>query len=117
MAAGNVEDIIRLAQAGNAAAQAPHQFLPLRDRGAQVRGSRREVAMMQVIGLDPAFDEGPHQGLEHAGFVIDAAKQHRLAHQRNAGIGQPRAGGAGLGCELARMVGMNGDPCRRTFNA
>jgi len=58
VAAGNIEDIFRLAQAGNASPQASHQLLAFRNRGAQMRRARRQVAVMQVIGLDSAFDKG-----------------------------------------------------------
>ena len=50
---------------------------------------RREVAVVQVVRLDPALDEGPHQGFECRRIVIDAAQQHGLTDQRNAAIGQP----------------------------
>ena len=94
VATGNIEHIFRLAQAGDAAPQAAHEFLALCDRGAQMRRSRRQIAMMQVIGLDAVFDEGPHQGFQNFGIVIYAAEQHGLADQGNAGIREPRAGGA-----------------------
>ena len=72
--------------------------------------------MVQVIGLDPAFDEGPHQRFQRRRVVVDAAQQHRLAHQGNAGIDQPRAGSAGLWGQFARMVGMDRDPGRRALD-
>jgi len=77
VAAGNIEHIIRLAQARDAASQTAHQFLPLCDRGAQMRGSRRQIAMVQVIGFDPAFDESPHQGFERCGIVAISNQQVR----------------------------------------
>src|SRR6185312_15848918 len=43
VAAGNVEHVVRLAQAGDTSPQAPHQFLPPGDRRAQMRGSRRKI--------------------------------------------------------------------------
>ena len=92
MAAGNIEHIFRLAQAGDAAPQTAHQFLALCDRGAQMRGSWRKIAMMQIIRFDSIFDKSPHQRFQDSRIVIDAAKQDGLAHQGNAGIRQPRAG-------------------------
>ena len=62
--------------------------------------------MMQVIGLYAAFDEGPHQRFQRHGIVVDATQQHRLAHQGNAGIDQPRTRRAGRFRQLARMIGM-----------
>ncbi|GCC46807.1 hypothetical protein chiPu_0030895, partial [Chiloscyllium punctatum] len=49
--AGNVEHVIRLTKSGDAPAQGPHQLLPGFDRGAQMRGAGRKVAMVQIIGL------------------------------------------------------------------
>src|SRR5277367_5892347 len=43
--ARNVEHIIRLAQAGNSPPQASHQFLAVGERGAQMRGTGREIAV------------------------------------------------------------------------
>src|SRR5277367_4617083 len=52
-AAGDVEHVGRLAQAGDAAAQPAHERLTVRDGGAEARGAGRPVEMVQVIGLDP----------------------------------------------------------------
>ena len=73
VAAGNIEHIIRLAQARDAAPQTAHQFLPLCDRGAQMRGSRRQIAMMQIIRFDSIFDKSPHQRFQNSGIVIPEA--------------------------------------------
>ena len=74
--------------------QRAHQILALRDGGAQMRRARRKIGVVQVIGLDPALDERPHQRAERLGVIVDAAQQHRLLQHRNAGIDQTRAGGA-----------------------
>ena len=73
MAAGNVEHIGRLAQAGGAAVERAHERLPSRDRGAQMGGAGREIAMVEVVGLDPAFDQGAHQTRERRRIVVDPA--------------------------------------------
>src|ERR1700737_4494324 len=52
----NIEHIFRLAQTGHPSPQCTHQFLPVPQRRAQMRGAGREIAMMQVIGFDAAFD-------------------------------------------------------------
>ncbi len=116
VAAGDIQHIFRLAQAGDAPAQGPHQLLPMLERGAQMRGARREIAVVQVVRLDPVLDEAAHQGFQRRRIVIDAAQQHRLAHQGNAGIGQPRAGSARRIGEFAGMIGMHGDPGRRALD-
>ena len=50
---------------------------------------RREVGMVQVIGLDAHRDETAEQGLEHRRIVVDAAQQHALRQYRDAGAHQP----------------------------
>ena len=78
VAAGNIEHVFRLAQAGHPAAQASASIAcPCSMRGAQMRGAGREIAVVQVIGFDPAFDESPHQRFQRRRIVIDAAQQHR----------------------------------------
>src|SRR5262245_12056793 len=86
-----VEDVARLAEAGIAPAQCAHERLPLLDSGAELRGAGREVGMVQVIGLDTAFDEGAHEIAEGRRVIVDAAQQHRLAEHRDAGVDEPRA--------------------------
>src|SRR5262245_47430207 len=49
--ARDVEHIGRLAQPREAAMEAPHQALALRDGRAQMAGAGREIAVVQVIGL------------------------------------------------------------------
>ena len=50
--AGDVEDIGRLAQAGKVSAQAFDQRLPLFQRQTEMRGTRREIGMMPLIGRE-----------------------------------------------------------------
>src|SRR5262249_34915349 len=54
----DIQHVVRLAEAGKPAMQRAQQFLTLRDAGAPMRGARREIGVMQVVGLDPAFDQG-----------------------------------------------------------
>src|SRR5258705_10958693 len=96
VAAGNVDDVIRLAQSGDPSPQRTHQFLPVPERSAQVRRARCEVAVMQVIGFYAAFDEGAHQRFQRRRVVIDAPQQHRLAYHGNTGVDDIGACGAGL---------------------
>ena len=112
VAAGNIEHIGRLAQAGQTSAKAAHQLLSGRDIGAQMRGAGREIAVMQVVRLDPAFDQRAHQIAHDLRRIVDALQQHRLRKQRNAGIGQARAGRARAAAQFARMIDVHGDICR-----
>ena len=104
VAAGNIEHIGRLAQPREPSAQRPHQRLPLLDAGAPVRRARREITMVEVIGFDPALDQGAHQFAERRRVVVDAAQEHALAQHRDAGIDQPRAGRPRFLGQLARVV-------------
>src|SRR5258708_29379167 len=114
--AGNVDDVIRLAQSGDPSPQGTHQFLPMLERGTQVRRAGREVAVMQVIGFYAAFDERPHQRFQHRGVVIDAPQQHRLAYHRNAGVDDIGACGAGLVGQFPGMVGVQRNPGGRALD-
>ena len=73
VAPGNIDDVIRLAKSGDPSPQGTHQFLPVLERGAQMRRAGREIAVMQIIGFDPAFNKGTHQGFQRRGTVIDSA--------------------------------------------
>ena len=76
---------------------------------AEMRGARREIGVVQIIGLHPRLDEAAHQRLQRLDVVVDALQQHALADHRDAGVDQPPAGGARLGRQLARMVGVQRD--------
>ena len=65
-----------------------------------MRGARRQIAMVQVIGLDPALDEGAHQRAEHLRRIVDAGKQHRLARAARVPASASRA-------QAARACGVN----------
>ncbi len=64
-----------------------------------MRGAGGEIAVMQIVGLDPALDQGAQQLAENFRIVVDAAQQDRLAEQGNAGIDQARAGDTRLHAE------------------
>ena len=51
-----------------------------------MRGAGCEIAVVQIIRLDPAFNESPHQRFQGRGIVVDASEQYRLAHHWNAGV-------------------------------
>src|SRR4029453_8733425 len=57
----DIQDVGRLAEAGGALSQAPHQRLALRERGPEVRRAGRQVSVVQVVRLDPQLHEPPHQ--------------------------------------------------------
>src|SRR5690348_51437 len=110
--ARNVEHISGLAQARIAPAQRAHERLALIDGRAQMRGAGREIAVMQVVGLDAALDERAHERTERRGIVVDALEQHRLTEHRDSGVDQARAGGARVRAELPGMVDMQHDVAR-----
>ena len=75
-------------------------------------GAGREVAVVEVVGLHPAFDEGPHQRAEGVRVVVDAGEQHRLADERDAGVGEAGECRARGRRQLARVVGVDRHPGR-----
>ncbi len=72
-------------------------------------GARRHVGMVEVIGLHAVGDEGAHQVGERLGIVVDAAQQHGLADERDAGIGEEAKRPLGIRRELAGVVGVDRD--------
>ena len=77
-----------------------------------MRRAGRQIGVVQVIGLDPAFDQRPQQRAERLDIVVDAAQQHRLAQHRNAGIDETRKRRARAFSQFARMIGMQNDERR-----
>src|SRR5690606_14952797 len=53
MPTGNIENIDRLAQARNPPAQRADQPLPLGNADPEMAGPRRQIWVMQIIGLHP----------------------------------------------------------------
>src|SRR5689334_4360958 len=92
MPARNVEHIGRLAQPGYTATQGANKRLAIRDCRAQMAGTGREIAMVQVVGLDAVLDQRSHQRRERVRIVVDAAQEHALAEHRQARIDDARAG-------------------------
>ena len=77
--------------------------------GAQMRGAGREIAVVQIVGLDPALDEARASARPASARVVDAASSTVCDEQRNAGIGQ-RAQAARACCgQFARMIGVERD--------
>src|SRR6516164_3141336 len=89
VAAGNVEDIGRLAQPGDTAAERTNEMLSSRDPGTEMCGAPGKIGMVKVVGLDPHRDKTPKQGLQHCGIVVDAAQQDGLRQEWDAGAAQP----------------------------
>ena len=80
-----------------------------------MRSAGGEIAVMQVIRFDPAFDQGAHQFAEHGGVIVDAAQQHALAQHRNAGVDHARAGCARVRREFTSVIGMEHHVGRLTW--
>src|SRR4051794_37377433 len=77
--ARNVEHIGRLAQPRQTAMQLADKRLALRDGRAQMAGTGRKIAVVQVVWLDAVLDQRSHQRGEGVRIVVDAAQQHALA--------------------------------------
>src|SRR5271166_27076 len=104
VAAGNIEDIARLAQTGDAAAKSADETLAGRDTGAEMRGAPGEIGMVKVIGLDPHRDETSEESLQHSCIVVDAAQQDGLRQERDAGAAEPSQRLFGVQSQFARVV-------------
>src|ERR1700760_3093807 len=64
VAVGDIQHECRLAEAGVAPAQRAHEILARGDARTEMRGAGRQIALMQVVGLDPALDQGAHERAE-----------------------------------------------------
>src|SRR6516225_10569685 len=104
--AGNIEDVGRLAQPRDAAAERANQTLASRDTGTEMRGAPGEIGMMKVVRLDPHSDETPKQGLQHGGIVVDAAQQDGLRQERDACATEPGQRLSRSRGQFARVVRM-----------
>src|SRR5438876_11574799 len=109
VAAGEIEDITRLAKAGDTAAQGAHQRLPLPQIRPEMTGAAREIGMVEVIGLDPRGYQASEQAFEHRRVVVHALEEHGLAQERNAGLRELAAGRTECRRELSRMVRVDRD--------
>ena len=59
VAAGNIEDIGRLAQPGDATAERADEMLASRDTGTEMRGAAGEIGVVKLVRLDAHGDETP----------------------------------------------------------
>src|ERR1700726_3735899 len=69
--ARQVEHIGRLAESGHREAEGAGYPLARSDRGAEMRGAAREIAVMEVVGLDPHGDEAAQQRGQDGRVVVD----------------------------------------------
>ena len=106
MAAGEVEDVGGLAEAGNRAAKAPKERPAFGEGCPKVRSAGGEVRLVKIVGLYPCLYEGAHQLCQSVRVVVDTPKEHGLTQHRNARVDQPGARSSGLEGKLARMVGV-----------
>ncbi len=73
-------------------------------------GAARQVAVMQVMRLDPVGHHGAEQVGQRRRAVIHAPEQHRLAQHGDAGIHQAADRHHRLRHEFAGVVGMQQQP-------
>jgi hypothetical protein len=84
-AAGQVNRIRGQGQAGYERFQFTVNSESFRERDAEVLCARGKVELKQIIGCQPQIEAFPKQCCENCGIVVDAAEQHRLHMDRNAG--------------------------------
>src|SRR5215472_4504692 len=85
----NIEDIGRLAQPRDAAAQRANEPLAGRNSGSEMCGAPRKISMVKVVGLDPHRHKTSKQGLQNGRVVVDTAQQHSLGQEWNASAAEP----------------------------
>ena len=93
MAAGDIQHIGRLGDAGEAGAQLGHDRLAFGNRRAEMRGAFGEIAVVQIIGLHPGADQRAEQGFQRVRIGVHAFQQHGLRQERDAGAVQAAEGG------------------------
>ena len=74
-----------------------------------------QVALVQVVRANPHPDQAPAKLLDDLRVVVDAAQQHRLVAQRDAGVGQLAAGLGRFRRDLVGVVEVRVDPERVIF--
>ena len=111
-AAGRVDHVGRDGIAAGVAAQPLDDLDALADRGAEMPGALHQIALVQVVGPHAVAHQLVHQLLHHLDRVVDAGQQHRLAAERDAGVGQARQGRRDLGRQLVRVVEVDVHPQR-----
>ena len=86
MAARYVENVRRLADTRHPASQTAGELLTLLDAAPKMTRAVGPVRVVQIVGLDPVFDETAHQHFEHACVIVDATQQHALPEHRDTRI-------------------------------
>ena len=109
----NIQDVGRLAEAGDGPADLPHQSLSRLDGTSELRCAGREVGMVQIVGLYAGLDHGSEQSRQRLRIIIDAFQQHSLAQYRDPGVDDPGAGRARFGREFAGVIGVQRSGDRR----
>jgi hypothetical protein len=94
------------------AAQALHDLDALRDRRPEVLRAADRVALVEVVRPHAHLHETVAERLDRRHVVVDAAQQHRLIVERNAGAQEPIARARRFGRALARMVEVHVHPHR-----
>ncbi len=74
-----------------------------------MRRAGDHVALVQIIRPNSNPQKFVHQFLHGSRIVIDASQEDGLPAERDAGIGQPFAGGGHLRCNLLGVVDVNAD--------
>jgi len=74
--------------------------------------------MMQIIGLDPAFNESAHQIFQRGCVIVDATQQHRLVTMGTpASIKRAQAARASSVSSRAWLDAAQPAGCARNFSA
>ncbi len=108
-ASGSVDDELGDGVAGGVAAEGFDDFNAFVDGGAEVGGALDEVALVEVVGADPAHEELVDEGLHDVGLVVDATEEDALIAEGDTVIGESLEAGADFGGEFAGVIGVDAD--------
>jgi len=78
-------------------AQAAHQLQAGVDARPQMRSAMDRIALVEIVRSDSAHEELLDVRSHDLEVVIDAAQQHRLISERNAGVSESFQGRSSLG--------------------
>ncbi len=87
----------------------------LGDGRTEMLNASRKIALIDVIGSHPVFDQHMHELFHDDGAVIDAFEQDGLIPQRNTSVGQHSQRALCLWRHLGWMVKMGVNPDRMIF--
>ncbi len=111
-AARRIHHEVRHRVAGRVAAQLRDKLEPLVDARPEMRRAGNRVALIKVIRPHTDLQQAMEEALQRIHVVVDALHEHRLAAERNTGVGKAAARLRHFRRELIGMREMQAHPQR-----